>query len=168
MSPSDPYPPAYGGLYPAAETFAVAAHPVMDRSQPLVAWYDQAMGSANQGIGTYGDVHRAGDLFEHRPMNKTQQQIVRRNYYAATSYSDAQLGRMLAGLDNYSLTNHTVVVCFGDHGQGLGEHNLWEKMTVFETATRGGLSRRRDCHFADISSPSKLTPPLKGEGGAAE
>ena len=29
--------------------------------------------------------------------------------------------------------------CQSSTGQGLGEHNLWEKMTVFETATRVGL-----------------------------
>ena len=32
----------------------------------------------------------------------------------------------------------------------------------------GGTSRRRDCHFADISSPSLLKHLLKGEEGAAE
>ena len=32
----------------------------------------------------------------------------------------------------------------------------------------GGNSRRRDCHFADISSPSLLKRLLKGEGRAAE
>jgi iduronate 2-sulfatase len=34
------------------------------------------------------------------------------------------------------------VVIFGDHGQGLGEHNLWEKMSIFETATRVPLLMR--------------------------
>ena len=34
---------------------------------------------------------------------------------------------------------------------------------------RGGPgSRRRDCHFPDIPSPSMLKHPLKAEGGAAE
>ena len=32
----------------------------------------------------------------------------------------------------------------------------------------GGVSRRRDCHFADALSPSLLIHLLKGEGGAAE
>ena len=31
-----------------------------------------------------------------------------------------------------------------------------------------GPSRRRDCHFADIPSPSLLKRLLKGEGGAAK
>ena len=30
------------------------------------------------------------------------------------------------------------------------------------------VSRRRDCHFTDIPSPSTLNHLLKGEGGAAE
>ena len=31
-----------------------------------------------------------------------------------------------------------------------------------------GISRRRDCHFANALSPSPLRHLLKGEGGAAE
>ena len=41
---------------------------------------------------------------------------MRRNYYATTSYSDAQLLRLLGALDNHSLTNDTLIICFGDHG----------------------------------------------------
>jgi iduronate 2-sulfatase len=85
------YPPAFGELYPPAASFATAAHPVMDASQPEVAWYDQQSGSKNQGVGTYGDVHASGDIHRHQPMNHTEAQIVRRNYYAATSYSDDQV-----------------------------------------------------------------------------
>ena len=33
---------------------------------------------------------------------------------------------------------------------------------------QGSASRRRDCHFTDIPSPSILKHLLKGEGGAAE
>ena len=35
-------------------------------------------------------------------------------------------------------------------------------------ARRGGISRRRDCLFADVPSPSVLKHLLKGEGDAAE
>ena len=80
------YPPDFGELYPPAETFATALHPIMEPSQPFVGWYDQSGGSKNQGIGTYGDVHSSGDLGKHRPVNHAEAQIVRRNYYAATSY----------------------------------------------------------------------------------
>ena len=154
------YPPAYADLYPEAGSFAVAAHPVMDASQPLIGWYDQAMGSINQGIGTYGDVHRSGDLSEQRPMNRSEQQRVRRNYYAATSYSDAQLGRLLDGLDKHGVANHTLVVCFGDHGQALGEHNLWEKMSVFEARPVPRPFRASVCAAPTLNATGQAYGPL--------
>ena len=61
-------------------------------------------------------MHQSGDLGIGRPVNRTEQQIVRRNYYATTSYSDAQLLRLLDALDKHSLTNDTLIICFGDHG----------------------------------------------------
>jgi iduronate 2-sulfatase len=132
------FPPSFGALYPPAETLPAAKHQLRDASQPLLSWYDQQGGGygSTQGIGTYGDVAASGNLAEGRAMNLTEQRAVRRNYYAATSYSDAQLGRLLEAVDDLGLANSTLVVAFGDHGQALGEHNLWEKMSVFEAATR--------------------------------
>ena len=97
---------------------------MLDPSQPTIGWYDQAQASV-QGVSTYGDVMKAGGVSLHHAMNRSKAQSVRRNYYATTSYSDAQLLRVLNVLDELQLTNHTLVCAFGDHGQALGEHNLW-------------------------------------------
>src|SRR5687768_13626882 len=62
-----------------------------------------------------------------------------RGYYAATSYADAQVGRLLAELDALKLRDSTIVVLWGDHGYQLGEQNLWCKHTNFENSTRSAL-----------------------------
>jgi len=62
-----------------------------------------------------------------------------RGYYAATSYTDAQIGRVLAELEKLGLRERTVVILWGDHGWQLGEHGMWCKHTNFETSTRSML-----------------------------
>jgi len=57
-------------------------------------------------------------------------------YYAATSYMDAQLGLVLAALDETGLAENTIVVFWGDHGWHLGDHGFWCKHTNFEQAAR--------------------------------
>jgi arylsulfatase A-like enzyme len=59
-----------------------------------------------------------------------------RGYRAATSYSDAQVGRVLEALENLGLAENTIVVLWGDHGFSLGEHGLWVKHSPFELANR--------------------------------
>jgi arylsulfatase A-like enzyme len=57
-------------------------------------------------------------------------------YYAATSYLDAQVGRVLDALEKEGLADNTIVILWGDHGWNLGEHGLWCKHCNYETSTR--------------------------------
>lgn len=58
-------------------------------------------------------------------------------YYACISFVDAQIGLLLAALDENKLWNNTIVVFYSDQGYHLGEHGgMWHKMSVFEESAR--------------------------------
>lgn len=57
-------------------------------------------------------------------------------YLASLSYMDAQVGRVLDGLEALGLAENTIVVLWGDHGWHLLEAGIWGKMTNFELGTR--------------------------------
>lgn len=57
-------------------------------------------------------------------------------YYAAISYIDAQIGKLLDELERKHMLDNTIIVFWGDHGWHLGDHGLWNKHTNFEHATR--------------------------------
>jgi iduronate 2-sulfatase len=61
-------------------------------------------------------------------------------YLAAISYVDAQVGRLLAALDETGLAKNTIVVFWSDHGYYMGEHTWWGmKHNNYEGATRNCL-----------------------------
>lgn len=63
-----------------------------------------------------------------------------RKYYAAcVSYADAQVGRILKKLKATGADKNTIVVLWGDHGWNLGEHAIWGKHNLFDTALRSPL-----------------------------
>ena len=62
--------------------------------------------------------------------------VLRHGYFAATSYVDAQVGKVLDTLESTGLGESTLVVFWSDHGFHLGEHGLWAKTSNFELDAR--------------------------------
>lgn len=119
-------PKKYFDLY-RREDIAEPRHASAPKDVPPVALHDW------RELRGYKDIPRKGPL----PPGKTRELI--HGYYAAISYMDAQVGKVLDELDRLKLTENTVVVLLGDHGWHLGEHDLWVKTTNFELDTRAPL-----------------------------
>src|SRR5262249_1953411 len=73
---------------------------------------------------------------EQETLTDRQRRQAIQAYWAATTFMDAQVGRVLAALDRLGLANNTIVVMMSDHGYHLYDHGLWQKMSLFENSAR--------------------------------
>ncbi len=69
-------------------------------------------------------------------MSPDQEKKAVAGYYAAVSYMDAQVGKVLKALKNEGLENNTIVIFTSDHGFHLGEHRFWMKVSLHEESVR--------------------------------
>lgn len=61
------------------------------------------------------------------------------SYLAAISYCDAQVGRLIDGLDASDHRDSTIIILWSDHGWSLGEKEHWRKFALWEEPTRSPL-----------------------------
>ena len=87
---------------------------------------------------------------------KLQKKLIH-GYYAATSYIDAQIGKIKDKLKQKGLDKNTIIVIWGDHGWHLGDHSLWNKHSNFEQATRSPLI----IYDPRINKGFKITTPTE-------
>ena len=73
------------------------------------------------------------------PVDNQTARELRHAYFAATSFVDAQIGRVMGALEANGYLDNTVVALWSDHGYHLGDTNSWCKQTNFEKATRNTL-----------------------------
>lgn len=58
----------------------------------------------------------------------------RHAYYAAISFADDQLGKLIDALDISGLRENTAIIVISDHGEALGERGLWFKRSFYDVA----------------------------------
>lgn len=111
-------PKEFYALYPPANQTLGPTHPDVPVGMPPVAW------------------HPGGGNSINTPVDAATTRANRRGLYATMSYVDSLVGDVLDELQALGFADNTIVSFVGDHGQHVGEHNLWEKMTNFELGVR--------------------------------
>lgn len=120
-------PKKYWDLY-SEKDLLLAPNPLPGKNTPAFALNDWTA-----ELRGYIGIPAVGDLAEREARKMIH------GYYAAISYVDAQIGKVLDELDRLGLRQNTIIVLWGDHGWHLGDHGLWGKQTNFEKATRSPL-----------------------------
>ncbi|MFV3329868.1 choline-sulfatase [Pseudomonas sp. NY15437] len=107
-------------------------------------------------------------------MPEDKVRAARRAYFGACSYVDAQIGALLRTLEDCGLSEDTLIVFSGDHGDMLGERGLWYKMHWFEMAARVPLLVHAPQRFAahrvsqSVSTVDLLPTLVELAGGTIE
>lgn len=83
-----------------------------------------------------GELRQYKGIPDSGPIPAELQRTLIHGYYAAMSFMDAQVGRVLDELEALGLRQNTIVVLWGDHGWHLGDHGIWCKHTNYEQAAR--------------------------------
>ena len=137
-----------------------------DRAQMPIAPYQQkskngvdiAYHNASE-LQAYTDIPTLTSFTDQQAgltLSVAKQKELIHGYYAAVSYTDAQVGKVLNTLDSLGLTENTIIVLWGDHGWHLGDHNLWCKHSNFEQAAHAPL-----IISAPSITPSKVNSPTE-------
>lgn len=61
---------------------------------------------------------------------------LRHSYSASVSYVDKQVGKDLKALDDFELSDNTIVIIWSDHGFPLGEQGIFGKHSLYEVALK--------------------------------
>jgi arylsulfatase A-like enzyme len=103
----------------------------------------------------------------------------RQAYNASITFMDAQVGHVVDSLDRLGLADNTIIVFTSDHGYHVGEHGLWQKMSIFEESARvpllivapgakkGAVAKAPVSHvdlFKTLADLCGVTPPTNIHG----
>ncbi|WP_270728273.1 choline-sulfatase [Shimia sp. Alg240-R146] len=72
----------------------------------------------------------------YKPLTDEEVLRARRAYLANVSYFDSKIGELTQTLQEMGELDNTIVIVTADHGDMLGERDLWYKMNFFEHSAR--------------------------------
>jgi len=101
--------------------------------------YERPKNVPDAAMHNFGELRNYRGVPDDGPVSDEMARTLIHGYYAATSFADAMVGRVLEALKRRGLRDDTIVVLWGDHGWQLGEHGLWCKHSVFETSMHAPL-----------------------------
>jgi iduronate 2-sulfatase len=105
------------------------------RAFPLPKRDTPPAGAPSYAGKTLGELNNYDPVPQEPPLSAEMQRTLMHGYYAAASFADAQIGRVIDELDRLGLAEKTLIVLWGDHGWHLGDHGMWTKHTNYEQAT---------------------------------
>lgn len=130
-------------------------HPRAKFADSLAKYQQAPAGSPAFAMHTSGELRSYAGTPEEGPVPAEMQIDLIRAYYAAASYTDANIGRVMDALERNGIADKTIVILWGDHGWHLGDHGLWNKHSNFEQATHVPLM---------IHVPGQKNPGRKSAG----
>ena len=84
----------------------------------------------------FREIRNFPDVPDAGPIPDATARTLRHGYYAATSYLDANVGRLLDALEENDLMDNTLIVFWSDHGYHLGESSHWTKVSARDLDAR--------------------------------
>ncbi len=104
-------------------------------------------------IGDWADRHsvyhqRNLAWFGDEPRSRKQQKLAYKGFYALITQVDRAINRILGTLREEGLAKNTWIIFTSDHGDNMGDHHLWIKMSFTQGACR---------------IPMIITPPTRGD-----
>ncbi|WP_281614437.1 sulfatase-like hydrolase/transferase [Flammeovirga sp. SubArs3] len=126
-------PTKYWDLYQENEV------PIAKFQHKVEGGYDKAYHTSNELRGYKTEGLEVGQEDGLAVISEDGQRKLIHGYYAATSYVDALVGKLIGQLKESGLDKNTIIILWGDHGWHLGDHRLWNKHSNFEQATRSPM-----------------------------
>jgi len=91
-------------------------------------------------VGKWAAKYAPGDKSDpnswHGDFGLDQVRKSRQGYYGSVSFIDEQVGFILEALEKRGILDNTLIVFTADHGDMLGDHNLWRKTYAYEGSAR--------------------------------
>jgi len=107
---------------------------------PPQIYFDQYIGQTFPPVpcGDWADRETRAETVDSPAgiLGERQLHRARAAYYAHITHIDHQIGRLLEMLGEYNLRDDTMIVFSSDHGELLGDHNLFRKGLPYEGSAR--------------------------------